>query len=74
MVLTAFPGFHAGPANRRMSGESFVLLCSSDDCVVIDSHRYMIGTLQGYIKSSNWAEAIASYIFDKHGGMLDMMG
>ena len=33
----------------------------------------MTGTLQGYIKASNWAEAIASYIFDKHGGMLDMM-
>ena len=57
-----------------MSGESFVLLCSSDDCVVIDPHRYMTGTLHGYIKGSNWAESFASYIFDKHGGMLDMMG
>ena len=57
-----------------MSGESFVLLCSGDGCVVIDSHRYMSGTLQGYIKGSNWAEYIASYIFDKHGGLLDMMG
>jgi len=74
MVLTAFPELHAGPVNRPMSGESFVLLCSSDDCVVIDPHRYMTGTLQGYIKGSNWAEAFASYIFDKHGGMLDMMG
>ena len=74
MVLTAFPELHAGLANRPMSGESFVLLCSSDDCVLIDSHRYMTGTLQGYIKGSNWAEAIESYLFDKHGGMLDMMG
>ena len=73
-VLTAFPELHAGPVIRPVSGESFVLLCSSDDCVVIDSHRYMTGTLHGYIKVSIWAESIASYIFDRHGGMLDMMG
>ena len=70
MVLTAFPELHAGPVNRPVSGESFVLLCSSDDCVVIDSHRYMTGTLQGYIKGSNWAESIASYIFEKMGACL----
>ena len=70
MVLTAFPKLQAGPGNRPMSGESFVLLCSSDDCVVIDPHRYMTGTLHGYIKGSNWAEAFAAYIFDKHGGCL----
>ena len=74
MVLIAFPKLQAGSGNRPMSGESFVLLCSSDDCVVIDSRRYMTGTLQGYIKGSNWAESITSYIFDRHGGMLDMMG
>ena len=75
MVLTAFPRLQDGLGNNgAMSGESFVLLCSSDDCVVIDSHRYMTGTLQDYIKGSHWAESIASCIFDKHGGMLDMMG
>ena len=53
MVLTAFPKSYARSVIRSMSGESFVLLCSGDDCVVIDSHRYMSGTLQGYIKGSN---------------------
>ena len=50
-----------------MTGESFVLLCSGDDCVVIDSHRHISGTLQGYIKGSNWAEAIASYFLKRMG-------
>ena len=75
MVLTALPRLQDGLGNNRaMSGESFVLLCSRDDCVVNDPHRYMTGTLHRYIKGSNWAEAFAAYVFDKHGGMLDMMG
>jgi hypothetical protein len=34
----------------------------------------MSGTLQGYIKGSSRVEAIASYIFEKDGGLLAMMG
>ena len=58
-----------------ITGDSFVVLCSEDDCVVIDSHRHnSSGTLKGYKKGVSSAEAIASFIFEPIFGLLAMMG
>ena len=48
MVVTAVPKTYVGTQSMTITGDSFVVLCSEDDCVVIDSHRHNTsGTLKG---------------------------
>jgi hypothetical protein len=75
MVVTAVPKTYVGTQSTTITGDSFVVLCSEDDCVVIDSHRHnSSGTLKGYKKGLHSAEAIASFIFEPIFGLLAMMG
>ena len=47
MVVTAVPKTYVGTQSMTITGDSFVVLCSEDDCVVIDSHRHNTsGTLK----------------------------
>ena len=45
MVVTAVPKTYVGTQSMTITGDSFVVLCSEDDCVVIDSHRHNTSAL-----------------------------
>ena len=75
MVVTAVRKTDVGTHSTTILGDSFVVLCSDDDCVVIDSHRHnSSGTLKGYKRGASSAEAIASFVFEPSFGLLAMMG
>ena len=75
MVPTAVPNTYAGTQSMSTTGDSFVLLCSVDDCVVIDSHCHnSYGSLKGYKKGLHSAETIVSFICEPKVGLLAMMG
>ena len=75
MVVTAVRKTDVGTHSTTILGDSFVVLSSEDDCVVIDSHRHnSFGTLKGYKRGASSAEAIASFVFEPSSGLLAMMG
>jgi hypothetical protein len=75
MVVTAIRKTDVGTHSTTILGDSFVVLSSEDECVVIDSHRHnSFGTLKGSRRGASSAEAIASFVFEPSFGLLAIMG